>query len=329
MRAHRSRVSRAGPGRARVLGAVLGALTLVPALALAGCGGTDAASEASTTTSSSSPSPSAADSSARSRASGTATPASPSASDGASSVTAEAPTSSVWFLVDTGARAGFRLAREPRDVSADTPVLVARKAVETMIAGPQDPDYATTWDPDTAVLGVSRPRRVIRVNLSEEARQADVGSEAAALMVQQLVHTVTEPLGRNAPVRLLVGGRPAGELWGSVVWDEPVRRADPLDVRLLVQIDTPAEGATMSSPVQVTGEAAAFEANVPWRVLDANGTVVRRGATTTSEGMRFAPYSFSVRLRPGTYTVKVVEDDPSGGEAPGRPMRDTRTVTVQ
>ena len=198
-----------------------------------------------------------------------------------------------------------------------------------MIAGPLDPDYATTWNPDTVVLGVSRPGRVIRVNLSEEAREADVGSEAAELMVQQVVHTVTELLGTNAPVRLLVAGKPAGELWGSVVWDEPVRRAAALDVRLLVQVDGPAEEATVSSPVQVTGEAAAFEATVPWRVLDADGAVVRRGFTTTSEDMRFAPYSFSVRLPPGTYTVVVAEDDPSGGEAPGRPMRDTRTVTVQ
>jgi len=64
-------------------------------------------------------------------------------------------------------------------------------------------------------------------------------------------------------------------------------------------------------------------------VLNAKGRVVRQGSALASEAMTFSPYSFTVRLRPGTYTVQVVEDDPSGGEAPGRPMQDTRTFTIQ
>jgi hypothetical protein len=77
----------------------------------------------------------------------------------------------------------------------------------------------------------------------------------------------------------------------------------------------------------VAGEAAAFEANVPWRVLDASGAEVTSGFATTSEGQVFAPYSFTVDLPPGAYTVEISEDDPSGG-AGGTPMSDTRTITV-
>jgi hypothetical protein len=80
--------------------------------------------------------------------------------------------------------------------------------------------------------------------------------------------------------------------------------------------------------VTVTGEAAAFEANVPWQVLDAEGAEVAAGFTTTSEGMTFAPFSFEVELDPGTYTVVITEDDPSGGEG-GTPMSDSRTFTVE
>lgn len=228
----------------------------------------------------------------------------------------------VYFVVDT--RNGIRLARELREVVGDPLV----GAVETMVAGPQDPDYTTTWDPATEVLGVEDDDGTLVADLSTEARTANVGSEGAAMMVQQLVHTVTGAAGaEDADVLLLIDGEPAGELWGTLVWDEPVAAEDPLDVRQLVQIDRPAEGAAVTSPLTVSGEAAVFEANLPWRVLDDAGTEVEAGFTMTSEGQTFAPFSFTVELDPGTYTVEITEDDPSGG-AGGEPTVDTRTVTV-
>ena len=289
---------RSGPRRVLSL-AVLGLL-----LATAACGedpGTPTASDTASDSASSSPSP----------------------SESPSDTPSAEPTSvGVYYVIDT--RTGFRLARELRGVAADDP---ASAAVAEMIAGPNDPDYATTWNPDTEVLSVTRPAKAIVVDLSAEARTANVGSEGAALMIQQLVFTATEAIDEQAPVRLLIEGEPAGELWGAVSWTRPVRRADPLDVRMLVQIDTPTEGATVSSPVVVSGAAATFEANVPWRVLDEQGKVVRKGFTTAAEAFTFSPYSFTVRLKPGTYTVEVSEDDPSGGEG-GAPMVDTRTITV-
>jgi hypothetical protein len=229
----------------------------------------------------------------------------------------------VYYLVDT--RAGVRLAREPATVTGADPVVAA---VERMVSGADDPDYTTSWDPGTRVLGVDRSAAAIVVDLSAEARTADIGSEGAATMVQQLVWTVTEAADADTtPVQLTIEGEPAGELWGAVSWTEPIPRDDPLAVRQLVQIDEPAEGAVTGSPVTVSGEAAAFEANVPWRVLDAAGAEVTSGFATTSEGQVFAPYSFTVDLPPGTYTVEISEDDPSGGEG-GTPMTDTRTVTV-
>ncbi|WP_043497255.1 Gmad2 immunoglobulin-like domain-containing protein [Georgenia sp. SUBG003] len=227
----------------------------------------------------------------------------------------------VYYLVDT--RAGVRLARELRDVGGDPLV----GAVEAMIDGPTDPDYTTTWNPATDVLSVERSDAAITVDLSEDARTANAGSEAAAMMVQQLVHTVTGAADEDTPVRLLIEGEPAGELWGVLTWDEPVAPGDPSDVRVLVQIDTPAEGAEVTSPVTVRGEANAFEANVPWRVLTPDGGEVTTGFTMTTEGQAFAPFTFEVELDPGTYVVEISEDDPSGGQG-GIPMTDTRTFTV-
>ncbi len=227
-----------------------------------------------------------------------------------------------YYAIDT--RAGLRLARELTEVQTEDPVTAA---VDRMIAGPTDPDYSTTWNSATVVLGISRQGEAIAVNLSEDARTANVGSEGAALMIQQLVYTVTDASEEDVPVQLLIEGAPAGELWGAVAWDEPISRAEPLDVRMLVQIDTPGEGAEVSSPVTVSGEAAAFEANVPWTVLDADGAEVQSGNTLTSEGQTFAPYSFTVELEPGTYSIVITEDDPSDG-AGGTPMSDSKTVTV-
>lgn len=248
---------------------------------------------------------------------------SPGPTQGSSTSDGPTVTTGVYYAIDT--RTGFRLARELRDLPGDD---AGRAAVEAMIAGPVDPDYATTWNPDTEVLGVTESDGTIEVDLSAEARTANVGSEGAALMVQQLVHTVTEAVDEDADVLLLVDGEPAGELWGTLVWDEPVARADPLDVRLLVQIDEPREGGTTGSPLRIEGEAAVFEATLLWRVLDESGAEVIAGNTMTAEGQTFAPFMFPVELDPGTYVVEISEDDPSGGEG-GTPMTDTRTVTIE
>ncbi|GAA4288665.1 Gmad2 immunoglobulin-like domain-containing protein [Georgenia daeguensis] len=243
----------------------------------------------------------------------------------APTATSEEPAPSevaVYYLVDT--RTGFRLARELREVAGDPLV----GAVEAMIEGPTDPDYATTWNPGTEVLSVEQDQGTITVDLSEDARTANAGSEAAALMVQQLVHTVVEAAGQDASVQLLIDGEPAGELWGVLTWDEPVAPADPAEVRVLVQIDRPVEGAEVTSPVTVSGEANAFEANVPWRVLTPEGAAVASGFTMTTAGQEFAPFSFEVELEPGSYVVEISEDDPSGG-AGGTPMTDTRSITVR
>jgi hypothetical protein len=228
-----------------------------------------------------------------------------------------------YFMIDT--RNGLRLAREQRTVTGSDPV---QAAVETMIAGPIDPDYTTTWNPATTVLGTSRVDGAIVVDLSADARTANVGSEGAALMIQQLVYTATGAAGEpTTPVLLRIDGKSAGELWGVVAWDAPVTREDPISVRLLVQIDAPAEGATTTSPLHVTGEAAVFEAVLHWVVLDAGGVEVSSGVTMTAEGQTFAPYAFEVELTPGAYTVVITEDDPSDG-AGGTPMSDSRAVTV-
>ncbi|MBW3612192.1 MAG: Gmad2 immunoglobulin-like domain-containing protein [Actinobacteria bacterium] len=95
---------------------------------------------------------------------------------------------------------------------------------------------------------------------------------------------------------------------------------------LIRVIDAPADGAVVGRDVEVTGEAAVFEATVPWVVV-ADGVVVESGFANSAEGQRFSPFSFTVTLEPGEYVVRVAEDDPSGGE--GRPpFTDDKRITV-
>lgn len=225
----------------------------------------------------------------------------------------------VYFVADT--ESGSRLYREFHRVATDDP---ASDAVREMFAGAIDPDYRTPWPAGTGLRApVDVAGGVITVDLAGLPPGAQVGAE---LTVQQLVYTVQAALQSTDPVRILVDGAPVDELFGAVPTAHPVPRADVYAVRSLVQIDAPADGATVTGPVEVTGEAAVFEATLPWEVLR-DGEVVASGVTGTAEGQVFAAFAFTVDLAPGDYVVRISEDDPSDGE--GRPvLTDDKSITV-
>jgi len=230
----------------------------------------------------------------------------------------------LYYAVDSSA--GPRLAREFRRLPVDTDPGTA--AVTALFAAPAGtvPGHRNLWAVDAGLAApVTHEGGVVTVDL--DAAAAGTRPDDPALAVQQLVYTVTGALGTADPVRLLVAGEPVPRLWSDGVdTSQPVARADPLDVRLLVGIDDPAEGAALRSPVRVSGEAAVFEATLLWEVRQ-DGAVVLSGFTSTAEGQRFAPYAFSLDLPPGEYEIQVAEDDPSAGA--GRAvMTDSRRITV-
>jgi Immunoglobulin-like domain of bacterial spore germination/Sporulation and spore germination len=229
----------------------------------------------------------------------------------------------VYYVADTPA--GPRLQREFHSVVTDDP---ASAAVREMLAAPtgSDPDYRNHWPSGTALREpVRRDGGAIVVDLAGVG-SAQVGTELAGLTVQQLVFTVQGAMRSTDPVRILVDGATESDLWGAVNTSVPVERGDPYALRSLVQIDSPADDVQVGREVEVRGEAAVFEATVLWQVLR-DGAVVQEGFTSTAEGQRFAPFSFSVTLEPGEYTVRISEDDPSDGE--GRPpLSDDKRITV-
>ena len=104
-------------------------------------------------------------------------------------------------------------------------------------------------------------------------------------MVDQLVWTVTEAFAPTDRVLITIEGREFAT--GHNVYDRPMGRGDGTQSAVRLLIDTPAHGATVSSPVRVTGLAAAFEGTILWEVRgpDPNSGVVAEGVAQTDEGM--------------------------------------------
>ena len=260
---------------------------------------------------------------------GTTTPSGngPSASSAASSASASAEnlTVGVYYATETGTE--LRLTREFRSLpDVGGPGLTAAKAV---LAGePLDPDYVGLWDPAGTVLGVVQADGAIDVDLSVAATTTTTGSDGAQLAVQALVYAVTGALQLDEPVRILVEGEPVDELFGVLDVSQPIARADPISMRLLVQLNDPNEGEVVGSPVTFSGEAAVFEATLPWRVESPAGELVQEGVAQTAQGQAFAPFTFDVTLDPGAYVVVITEDDPSDG-ADGPLQSDSRGFVVE
>jgi hypothetical protein len=226
-----------------------------------------------------------------------------------------------YFITETPA--GPRLAREFRGIERRDSA--AETALTIMFSGPVDPDYLTPWDPATS-FRVTETDEAIEIELTVPDDVDPVPEDLRELAVQQVVYTVQAALQRTDDVRFLVDDATAEQVFGTDASTITVARAPQLDVRQLVQINNPTEGMSLTSPVEITGEAALFEAEYEWRI-EQDGVVVDEGFGQSEAGQTFAPFSFEAELEPGEYEVIVTASDPSDGEGPG-PMSDSRAFTL-
>ncbi len=218
-----------------------------------------------------------------------------------------------YFVGDTPA--GPRLYREFQQVVDPSPGLAG---LALLGSGPDDPDYETLWPEDSFVERISDPESgLVHVYLSSSA------PEATALSLQQLVYTVSA--GFQEPLTVVLH-HPDGVT-------EEVSAAPQLDVLSRVNLSDPFEGQVVEDTLSVAGRANSFEANVLWR-LEHEGAVVDQGNFTALDYLepRLFPFSGDIdvsSLDPGTYTLIVETDDPSGGaEGPGA-FSDTRTIVLE
>jgi hypothetical protein len=232
---------------------------------------------------------------------------------------------------------GLRLFREFHTVQGEDSQRARIALNEAVSVAPSDADYRTDWPAGTTVEGVSFDGAgndgIATVHVKNPTtglhdRPPGMTEEAAALAIEQLVYTVQAATQTRAPVQFMLDGGRTDTLLGVPV-SEPVTQGDATAVLALVWIISPAEGAEVTAPFEVSGLANAFEANVQWELMQGE-TVVKDGFTTAEEAFTMAPYSFTVKdVPPGEYTLVVHDEDASGGaEGPG-PSMDTKNLTVK
>jgi hypothetical protein len=200
---------------------------------------------------------------------------------------------------------------------------------------PLDPDYSTPWKPASSVK-VTQSGKSLTVDLSADAFSGtNVGSEVAALAIQQLVYTATAAASEAGTpadtVTITVDGKPS-DAWGVVRVGEPTARADVADVQAPTWVTSPQEGETVKAgTVKFTGYGTAFEATFVWEVRKRGGDVVAQGNTMGGSMGTYGEFTFSAKLQPGEYTVEVYQPDMSDGESPRGPQMflDTKDFTVK
>jgi hypothetical protein len=253
--------------------------------------------------------------------------------DGATVEPSESPgttdtvTVPVYFVGDTPQ--GPRLYREFRRVGADDP---AAEALALMTSGDAlDPDYGTLY-PQGSFADIDISDEVIRVGVPDQSwttAPKGMSSDEARLAAQQLVYTLQGVAQARTRVQIELDGAPA-DLFGlgGELGNDP-----ETDVRALVNVTAPEEGAAVSGSFTASGVSSSFEATTPWEIRQggADGKVVKTGFSTAEGWMdKLYPWKTEVDvtgLAPGRYTFVALTDDPSDGEGAG-PTEDSKTITV-
>lgn len=254
-------------------------------------------------------------------------PSRPDASEQPTATTAPDDVEQVAVFYAGRTAQGRKLFQEQRVVQTRGRTKVQAAVDQALTQAPQDPDY----DPWAKVSGLRATTKVradeITIDLAGlRDTGASVSVRDAETYLQALVWTADTATASDLRVRFLADGQQVDEVLG-VDTSEPLARESADSVLSPVSITTPAQGATLPTTFEVTGQAAAYEGNVVWE-LKRGSTVVRSGHTTTREAFVQSPYVFSVTATPGDYTLVVHDTDESDGEGVGV-TQDTRDVSLR
>jgi hypothetical protein len=211
----------------------------------------------------------------------------------------------LYFVSDTPR--GLKLFSEERTSSDyyDLNLQVISDLVSGKVA-PLDPDYINLWGGTNTVNSVSITDSVATVDLGEIS--LNVGAEGEQRAIDQIVWTLTELVPSVTSVAFTVNGETVESFAGHVDTTAQFERAVDYEVLNPIQISSFSEGAELTAPFTVSGQACTFEANVVWK-LSQNGVVVKEGFTTATSGCPDrGDWSISFEdLEPGEYTIQALE----------------------
>lgn len=300
------------------------AVTLLAALALAGCAGDGTRPSSADATGPAGGRGSATAESRQQDGGGSASPTSSPSEEAPESADTTVPV----YWVGDGPGGRTVLFREFHRVSGD-PLTEAARLVTS--GTPDDPDYRTLF-PGGDVASVTASDGLLVVELADDgwATPAPGMDRAAArAAVQQLVYTLQGVQQERVPVQVLLGGEPT-TLFGLDT-SEPFTAASALRTLNLVSITSPEEGATVTGDtLTVTGVASSFEASGPCRLLRDDEELALVGYQADGWLDRLYPFEAQLPLDgvTGEVTLQCETDDPSGGAEGSGPAIDTRTITV-
>jgi hypothetical protein len=219
-------------------------------------------------------------------------------------------TATMYYLGPDSARTGqVYLFAEPHTVEQVNPQAAVR---EFLTSYPLDPDYRSGWPEGVDVTDISpqgNQTTIALVGDADLAAPGDLDRQAAQTAIQGLVRTAGISDGtvtftyNDEPLTTLLGIDVAQGV--DVLPEQSSNFA--VTTRAAIQVTSPVEGQTMTSPVVVTGNGNVFEGNVNWQLLDDQGRELDSGFVTTAMG---SWKDFRVELgdlASGTYTFRALE----------------------
>lgn len=168
----------------------------------------------------------------------------------------------------------------------ETPA-VGRAALEALLQGPTpqeaDLELSSAIPDGVELLDLDISGGVATVDLSG-AYESGGGSLAMRMRLAQVVYTLTRfPTVQGVSFR--IDGEQIDTFSGEGIdVSSPQRRKDYDDLLPPIVVESPAIGARVSSPVEISGTANVFEATVSIRILDADGNVLVETFTTATCG---------------------------------------------
>lgn len=211
-----------------------------------------------------------------------------------------------YFVSDTPR--GFKLFSETQKYSVRDGDL-NQQVLTDLVSGaisPIDPQYVNLWGNGNTVNSVTVDQSRATVDLG--TLNLNVGAEAEQRAIDQIVWTLTEFAPGITGVAFTVNGETVESFAGHINTTGVFERAIGYEVLSPIQISSINQGAELTSPVTISGQACTFEANVVWE-LSQDGKVVQEGFTTASSGCpERGQWSISISdLAPGNYTIAAVE----------------------
>jgi hypothetical protein len=210
-----------------------------------------------------------------------------------------------FFVSDTPR--GFKLFSEVQLWTAADDMNL--QVVSDLVTGkivPLDSEYTNLWGGSNTVNSVGIAGSVATVDLGDIS--LNVGAEGEQRAIDQIVWTLTEFAPEVKAVAFTVNGKTVESFAGHVDTTAQFERAIDYEVLNPLQISSINQGAELTSPVTISGQACTFEANVVWKLLQ-DDKVVQESFTTASSGCpERGDWSITLEdLAPGEYLFQVLE----------------------